>query len=416
MSNHADTASAPDPSATVDKPPRFSFARAAWFTLGITIFVILWGAFVRATGSGAGCGSHWPTCNGEVIPRAELSETLIEFTHRLTSGIAFLMVLGLLIWAFRRYEKGHLVRKAAAFSMFFMVTEAAIGAGLVLFELVADNDSMARAVVLALHLINTFLLLAAMTLMAWWSSAEKPLPTEQPSNTQMVRWLGFGLFGLVILGASGAVTALGDTIFPAESLAEGLAEDLSPTAHILIRLRIWHPALALIVGLYLMWCANGVLRETQHPQVRTLARLLWGLVALQLALGLINVPALGSGVDAIAAPLGLRCALDCFGVALCGESSQMGLLSACLLLNGMIWIGFSGSVSGFWIRLTETDLQGVLEPVGHGIGGGFGLWGEVGCPALVGSKAIGMPFPDYCSSHPGFIPEGLKKGFIEACL
>ena len=271
------------------RPSRISFARAAWFTLVITLFVILWGAFVRATGSGAGCGSHWPTCNGEIIPRAELSETLIEFTHRLTSGIAFLMVLGLLIWAFRRFEKGHLVRKAAAVSMFFMVLEAAIGAGLVLFELVADNDSMARAVVLAIHLLNTFLLLAAMVLMAWWSSTHPPVPADRPTNTQIIRWLGIGLIGVMILGASGAVTALGDTIFPSGSLAEGLAQDLSPTAHVLVRLRIWHPALALVVGLYLIWAANTVLTDTAHAQVRTLARILIGLVVLQLGLGFVNV-------------------------------------------------------------------------------------------------------------------------------
>ena len=63
-------------------------ARYAWGVLGINLLVILWGAYVRATGSGAGCGSHWPLCNGEVVPRSAGLATLIEFTHRATSGVA----------------------------------------------------------------------------------------------------------------------------------------------------------------------------------------------------------------------------------------------------------------------------------------------------------------------------------------
>ncbi len=46
------------------------FSRYAWGVLLWNVLVALWGAYVRATGSGAGCGSHWPTCNGEILPRA----------------------------------------------------------------------------------------------------------------------------------------------------------------------------------------------------------------------------------------------------------------------------------------------------------------------------------------------------------
>ena len=150
------------------------FAIYAWGTLGYNILVILWGAVVRATGSGAGCGSHWPLCNGEVVPRAATTEMIIEFSHRLTSGLALISTVILLIWAYRRYEKGHIVRRAAQFAMFFMVTEALVGAGLVLLEYVAFNESVARAYWMAAHLINTFLLLAALTLTAWWASGYTP--------------------------------------------------------------------------------------------------------------------------------------------------------------------------------------------------------------------------------------------------
>jgi heme A synthase len=139
------------------------FAKYAWGVLAYNILVILWGAYVRATGSGAGCGSHWPLCNGEVIPRAEQVETLIEFAHRLTSGLSLLLVVGLLVWAFRSYPKGHLVRLGAGLSMFFIITEALVGAGLVLFEWVAQDVSSGRVISMAVHLVNTFLLLASLT-------------------------------------------------------------------------------------------------------------------------------------------------------------------------------------------------------------------------------------------------------------
>ena len=85
--------------------PRSGFAAYAWAVLGFNLLVILWGAFVRATGSGAGCGSHWPLCNGEVLPRAPALATLIEFSHRLTSGVALLLVIGLVVGAWRGFPR-----------------------------------------------------------------------------------------------------------------------------------------------------------------------------------------------------------------------------------------------------------------------------------------------------------------------
>ena len=140
------------------------FARYAWFVLGYNLLVIVWGAYVRASGSGAGCGNHWPLCKGEVIPRAAALETLVEVTHRLTSGLALIFVIGLVFWAFRRFPRGHHVRRASIVSLIFILTEALIGAGLVLFEYVAANASHARAFWMSGHLINTFLLLGSLAL------------------------------------------------------------------------------------------------------------------------------------------------------------------------------------------------------------------------------------------------------------
>lgn len=221
-------------------------ARFAWIVLGYTVLVILWGAYVRATGAGAGCGAHWPLCNGEVIPRAPSLAMLVEFSHRVTSGLSLLGVVGLLWWTWRARPAGHPARRGAAWAMFFMVTEAAVGAALVLFELVADNTSMARALFMSVHLVNTFLLLAAITLTAHWLSEGQEVSLRQrPGATAAVLVLGLTL---LVVGVSGAIAALGDTLFPAASLEEALTADLSPTSHLLIRLRVVHPSVAILVA------------------------------------------------------------------------------------------------------------------------------------------------------------------------
>lgn len=263
------------------------FAKYAWGVLLFNLVVILWGAYVRATGSGAGCGSHWPLCNGEVLPRAARIETLIEFTHRLSSGVSFLLVAGLLIFALRRYSKGHLVRKGAWFSMLFIITEALIGAGLVLFQWVANDVSIGRAISIPVHLVNTLLLLGSLTLTAWWSSGGSSLEIKSRSS---VNWgLGLGLVGVVLLAATGAVTALGDTLFPAGSFAEGLQQDFSSSAHFLIRLRVWHPIIAITVGFYLVFLAGilGLSRENKHVKRFALALVI--LFVFQLGVGLANI-------------------------------------------------------------------------------------------------------------------------------
>lgn len=259
----------------------------AWGVLGYNLAVILWGAYVRASGSGAGCGSHWPLCNGEVIPRAPQLETLIELSHRLTSGVALLLVLALGVWAWRAFPKGHRVRRGAALSIFFILTEALVGAGLVLFELVADNASMARALFMSVHLANTFILVAMLTLTAWWASGGAALRLKGQGALGLLFAVALG--AMLVLGVSGAVTALGDTLFPAGSLAEGVRQDFSPTAHLLIRLRILHPLIAVAVSVYLVVVA--VIAGLQRPGswTRRFAVSIIALLVIQLGAGLLNV-------------------------------------------------------------------------------------------------------------------------------
>ena len=273
------------------------FARYGWAVLGYNLLVILWGAYVRASGSGAGCGAHWPLCNGEVIPRAPALETIIELTHRATSGVALLLVVGQLAWARRIAPRRGPLWWAAHAAMALMLTEALVGAGLVLFEMVAENASLARAWWLAAHLLNTFGLLAMLGLVPWLASRAGATGSTFGAALRAV-WLAAGrerglllvaLGGTLLLGMTGAITALGDTLFPSRSLAEGFAQDVSPTAHLLVRLRVIHPTLAVAMAAVLLLTAGVCAARRPSIETRRFGLAVAALVLTQLLAGVVNL-------------------------------------------------------------------------------------------------------------------------------
>jgi heme A synthase len=265
-------------------------ARFAWIVVAWNLAVIGWGAYVRASGSGAGCGQHWPLCNGEVVPRAPAMATIVELTHRVTSGLALLSLAALVVVVWRTRPAGHPARRAAAWSMLFMLTEAGVGAGLVLFQYVADNASMARALFMAVHLANTFLLLASMTLTARWLEDGRA-GVSLAGRGGRAALVGLFAAGVLAVGISGAVAALGDTLFPATSLGHALSQDLSPASHLLLRLRVIHPALAVVVAFLLIAGAPRIAIDDPAASGRALgpgSRVAL-LAALQAGLGFLNV-------------------------------------------------------------------------------------------------------------------------------
>ncbi len=259
----------------------------AWLILAYNLVVILWGAFVRATGSGAGCGSHWPLCNGAVVPRAPQVETLIELAHRASSGVLLLLAVAMVIWALRAFPQGHLVRRGAVISLFFLIIEALLGAGLVLLEYVADNASMARVWWVGAHLANTFLLTGALTLNGWWAEGggRPRLRGQGMTGTLLI----LALAGTLGIGVTGAITALGTTLFPAASIAEGIQQDFSAASPLLLRLRVVHPAVAVGVGLGLVGVATVVQAWRPHARTRRFGSWIVGLFAVQMAVGAINL-------------------------------------------------------------------------------------------------------------------------------
>jgi heme a synthase len=261
-----------------------NFTRFAWAMLAWNVLVVLWGAYVRASGSGAGCGSHWPLCNGEVVPAAPRIQTIIEFTHRVMSGIALVGVAALWLWSRMSFARSSRVRRMALASFVFLLVEALLGAGLVLFNYVDQNVSVGRAFYLSLHLLNTLLLLGALALTGWFSRV------TVPGSERRSPWVMTALPIAALVSVTGAIAALGDTLFPATSLAQGLHQDFSGAANFLLRLRILHPTFAVLAGCYFVAISIMILRsKNQHGVATKLSVAVLVLALAQLSAGAINV-------------------------------------------------------------------------------------------------------------------------------
>ena len=263
------------------------FAKFAWGVLFYNLLVILWGAFVRASGSGDGCGAHWPLCNGEVIPVNADTQRWIEFSHRVSSGLVVPLVMVLMALAYAYFGKGHPIRKATVATMFFTITEALVGMMLVKLGWVDKDESAGRAFGMALHLINTFFLLASLTLTAHFAGGGQKFSLK---NHGAVAWgLGLALFGVLVLGVSGAVTALGDTLRPLADGTSAFATAIDASAHYLEKLRPIHPLVATSVGLYLLLMAGLIAYLRPTNDVRRMAKWVGGLFVIQMAIGMVNV-------------------------------------------------------------------------------------------------------------------------------
>lgn len=254
-------------------------AKFGWFTVVFNVAVIVFGSVVRATESGAGCGPHWPACNGEFIPSAIEGARLIEFTHRVTSAVALLLVAVLAWQVFRAFPRGDRARKAVTWAGVFVLVEALLGAALVLFEWVADDASVARTVAVPIHLVSTLALLASLTLTAYWVGDALPHRWDRERGRVLIA----GGVGVAFIAASGGVTALADTLFPSDSVASSVSASFDAAEHFLTRLRVAHPLVAIGVGVSLIWMVRSM------GQGRRSGRVIVGLVLLQFAAGALNI-------------------------------------------------------------------------------------------------------------------------------
>ncbi|HLY42740.1 MAG TPA: COX15/CtaA family protein [Terracidiphilus sp.] len=268
--------------------PSPALRRFAWTVLVYFIAVILWGAVVRATGSGAGCGDHWPLCNGTMVQHSPRVDTIIEFTHRLTSGLSFFLAVGLMAWTFAATKRGHLARSAAGTAVAFTLVEAILGAFLVKLGLTAQSQSPLRAPYLALHLANTLLLLASLTLAAHFLGRKCGY---MRGETRLLAPTGavVAIATFLIVGVTGSLAALGDTLFPASSLSSALAQDFSATSGWLVRWRWTHPTIAFVASIFLIWLLARAAQRSAHWDNRGLSALVLVLLAAQYVLGVLDV-------------------------------------------------------------------------------------------------------------------------------
>ena len=263
------------------------FRRYSWFLVGYNVLVILWGAVVRSTGSGAGCGSNWPLCNGELVPRPERIDTIIELIHRLTSTFDGFLVILLVVFAYRVYGNKSLVFRWAVAALVFIIIEGLLGRMLVVREWVADHVSLIRAVAVAVHLTNTYILLFTLTTTAWLADKVKNITLRK---MRIVNNLLIPAIILAILfSAMGAVTALGDTLFPSESLVTGFQKNFDPTSNFLIRLRIIHPILAIVTSGYLLLVIRFLSTKQLGREVERRGTWLQGVIFVQIFAGGITV-------------------------------------------------------------------------------------------------------------------------------
>ncbi len=274
------------------KAPSTRLRWFAWGVLGYFIATILWGTVVRATGSGAGCGDHWPLCNGTVLQQSPTLQTMIEFAHRITAALDMFCVLGLLLWTWRRTVTGHLARWAAGAAVFLTLTEGALGALLVKLGLTAQSQSPLRPPMLALHLSNTLLLVAALAMAAHFLGRRigyrwRDVHISAPIGTTI------GMISVMIVGVTGSMAALGDTLFPASSLGASIEQDFS--SHVtgeagwLLRWRWTHPTVAIFASIFLIWLLIRAARRNGPWDNRALSGLVVGLLAVQYLLGGLDV-------------------------------------------------------------------------------------------------------------------------------
>lgn len=293
-----------------------SIRRFSAFLLIYALFIILWGAFVRISGSGDGCGDHWPLCHGDLIPFGGMIQTWIEYFHRIKSALFGFLVLGLFIWSLQVFPKGHRSRGMAGAVLLFTIAEALIGAALVKFGWVDQDTSSIRVWMHSAHFCNTLALIAALVL--FYVSTYFRDPQWVSPRSDLSRWMLVGVFGFLAIGVTGSWAALSGHLFPAESLAEGMALDFSEESPWYVQWRVAHPLVAVAHAILLIWLSSQASAYLSNPR-RWIARWVQALVIGQIAFGFLTLLSL----------------------------SPLWMKLAHLLWADLLWIGFTAM--GAWI-------------------------------------------------------------------
>ena len=214
----------------------------------------------------------------------------------------------------------------AAASFVFVVVEGLLGAGLVLTGNTAETLTAARPFWMAAHLTTTLILLTFLTLTAWFASGGERFDFRIEPKVKLLLLLGVA--GFLLVGMSGSVAALSSMIFPSESLADGIAKDFSATSNILLRLRVSHPILSILTGVYLIFLAGWLRKKSENDEAVTRwSNVVSILILMQIAFGALTLLTL--------APILM----------------QLGHL----LLADLVWISFVLLTANFLAKDFKTD-------------------------------------------------------------
>ena len=258
----------------------------SWTMLWLTVAVVVGGALVRATDSGAGCGESWPICGGQIIPEIGNYHTAIEVSHRLMTGLLGFVLIAVFVLVRRRYDKSHRLRRAVFAAGMLLIIESLLGASLVLFGWVEYDASIARLIVVPIHLINTFLLVAAMALVAYFAGGGRAFRVDLSKTLDKVLAASLGI--VLLIGATGALNALADTLIKSDTLRTPVAGEVLVTEPVLRQIRTIHPFVAIIGGLALYMLVRYLTAEASR-RVRMMGFGVQGVIWLQFIVGLVNI-------------------------------------------------------------------------------------------------------------------------------
>jgi len=254
--------------------------------LWLTVAVVIGGALVRATDSGAGCGESWPICGGRLIPDIGTHHTAIEISHRLMTGLLGIVLVTLFLTVRRRFARTHRLRRAVSAAGILLIVESLLGASLVLFGWVEYDASIARLIVVPIHLVNTFLLVGSMTLVVYIAGGGRPFRVNLGSIRNKL--IATSLVVILVIGATGALNALADTLILSGHLRESSPGEVLVSEPVLRQVRTIHPFTAIIGGLILFMLARYLTANAER-RVRLLGSAVQGIIWLQFILGLLNV-------------------------------------------------------------------------------------------------------------------------------
>jgi heme o synthase len=208
--------------------------RLAWLGAGLAFGLIVLGGVVRITGSGMGCGDHWPRCNGEWFPPLDLP-TMIEIGHRWAAALVSLVVAAIAAVAWFKHRHDSAVRNPASLAVIVLIVQVLLGAVTVKLEL--------PPAVVIVHLANAMVLLAVLLVTALRAStriegaptADIGSPVPHPDHPLVVGTAALGfvviLFGAQVANFHAGLLCLGFPLCNGSALPPANALAALPWAH-----------------------------------------------------------------------------------------------------------------------------------------------------------------------------------------